>query len=331
MQLYDVAIVGATGLVGRKMVEVLDERKFPVGDVFFLASERSVGKDITFGGTVHPVQKLTPGSFKGVEIALFAAGGAVSREYVPHAVRAGAVVIDNSSAYRMDEHVPLVVPEVNRRMIFHHKGIIANPNCSTIQMVVALKPLHDHWNITRIIVSTYQSVTGAGQKGVLQLQEELAHWQPRPRGFPHQIAFNVIPQVDIFCEDGSTREEHKMVRETKKIFGDDSIKVHATCARVPVFGGHSESVNVQFEKHFTIERVYALLREAPGVVVVDDPERLLYPMPVTAYEKDAVYVGRIRRDETTTNGLSLWIVSDNLRKGAATNAVQIAEELIRGQ
>jgi aspartate-semialdehyde dehydrogenase len=313
------------------MVEVLDERKFPVGDVFFLASERSVGKDITFGGTVHPVQKLTPGSFKGVEIALFAAGGAVSREYVPHAVRAGAVVIDNSSAYRMDEHVPLVVPEVNRRMIFHHKGIIANPNCSTIQMVVALKPLHDHWNITRIIVSTYQSVTGAGQKGVLQLQEELAHWQPRPRGFPHQIAFNVIPQVDIFCEDGSTREEHKMVRETKKIFGDDSIKVHATCARVPVFGGHSESVNVQFEKHFTIERVYALLREAPGVVVVDDPERLLYPMPVTAYEKDAVYVGRIRRDETTTNGLSLWIVSDNLRKGAATNAVQIAEELIRGQ
>jgi aspartate-semialdehyde dehydrogenase len=215
-------------------------------------------------------------------------------------------------------------------MIFHHKGIIANPNCSTIQMVVPLKPLHDRWVIRRVVVSTYQSVTGAGHWGMVQLEKEMAHWQARPMKFPHQIALNVLPHVDVFSSDGYTREEHKMVRETKKIMGDDSIKVHATCARVPVFGGHSEAVNVEFEKKFRMEDVCEVLHNTPGVIVQDDPERNLYPMPVTARDQDSVFVGRLRRDETIPHGLSMWIVSDNLRKGAATNAVQIAEELIKG-
>jgi aspartate-semialdehyde dehydrogenase len=330
MRLHNVAVVGATGLVGRKIVQLLEERRFPVADIHLLASERSSGKEVVFGGTTHHVRKLTAESFHNVAIALFSAGSVVSREYAPAAVRAGAVVIDNSSAYRMEGDVPLVVPEVNRRMIFHHKGIIANPNCSTIQMVVPLKPLHDRFTIRRIVVTTFQAVTGAGHRGVVQLEREIAHGDPKPDAFPHQIALNVLPHVDIFSDDGYTREEHKMVRETKKIMGDDSIKVQATCTRVPVFGGHSESVNVEFEKRFDMPAVVDLLRNAPGVVLLDDPAQNIYPMPVRAGDTDAVYVGRVRRDETIANGLSLWIVADNVRKGAATNAVQIAEELVKG-
>lgn len=328
MRVWNVAVVGATGLVGRKMIQVLEERNFPVGNILFLASEKSVGKEVTFGGMVHRVQKLTPDSFVGIELALFSAGAAVSKEFAPHAVRAGTLVIDNSSAFRMDEHVPLVVPEVNPRMILHQKGIIANPNCSTIQMVVALKPLHDRWRIKRIVVATYQSVTGAGQKGLDQLEEEMANEPVTQMKFAHQIAFNVLPHVDVFFDDGYTKEEHKMVLETKKIMGDDTIRVTATCTRVPVFGGHSEAVNVEFKKPFRMEEVREALRQAPGVVLQDEPHNAVYPMPVNAWEKDDVFVGRLRQDMTVPHGLNLWIVADNLRKGAATNAVQIAEEWI---
>lgn len=331
MRLYNIAVVGATGLVGRKMIQVLEERKFPAGNVRFLASERSVGKEVQFGGTIHTVEQLSERSFSGTEIALFSAGAAVSREFAPLAVKAGALVIDNSSAFRMDPSVPLVVPEVNRQMIFRHKGIIANPNCSTIQMVVALKPLHDRWTIKRIVVATYQSVTGAGQRGLDQLEHELGKRPHAEKKFPHPIAMNILPHVDIFLPDGYTREEHKMVNETKKIMGDDTIKVNATCVRVPVYGGHSESVNVECAKPFQLNEVYDALMHAPGVRVQDDVNAALYPMPLTAWEKDEVFVGRIRRDETLENGLTLWVVSDNLRKGAATNAVQIAEEWIKGK
>ncbi len=331
MRLYNVAVVGATGLVGRKMIQVLEERTFPVGNIKFLASERSVGKEVQFGGTIHPVEKLTERSFAGIEVALFSAGATVSKEFARHAVKAGTLVIDNSSAFRMDATVPLVVPEVNRRMIFHHKGIVANPNCSTIQMVVALKPLHDRWKIKRIVVATYQSVTGGGQRGLNQLEQELAKEPVVEKKFAHQIAMNVLPQVDIFLPDGYTREEHKMVHETKKIMGDDTIKVNATCVRVPVYGGHSESVNVEFEKPFELKDVHQALAHAPGIVLQDNPDRSFYPMPLTAWDRDEVFVGRIRRDETIANGLAFWVVSDNLRKGAATNAVQIAEEWIKGK
>lgn len=330
MRLYNVAVVGATGLVGRKMIQVLEERMFPVGNIKFLASERSAGKEVQFGGEVHRVETLTERSFSGVEIALFSAGATVSKEMAPHAVRAGTLVIDNSSAFRMDPAVPLVVPEVNRRMIFHHKGIIANPNCSTIQMVVVLKPLHDRWRVKRVVVSTYQSVTGAGQRGLDQLEAELAN-EPVQRKFAHPIARNVLPHVDVFHPDGYTKEEHKMVNETKKIMGDDAIKVNATCVRVPVHGGHSESINVEFEKPLDLRDVRDVLAHTPGVVVQDNPDEALYPMPVVAWDRDEVFVGRIRRDETLHSGLSLWVVSDNLRKGAATNAVQIAEEWIKGK
>lgn len=331
MRLHNVTIAGATGMVGRKICEVLEERSFPVGEIIFLASERSVGREIPYGGRVHSVRALAPDSFEGAEIIFFAAGSSVTTEMVPHAVRSGGVVIDNSSAYRMKDDVPLVVPEVNRAMIFHHKGIIANPNCSTIQMLVPLKPLHDRYTIRRIVVTTFQSVTGAGYAGLTQLRQESAGERPPAPKFPHQIKLNVLPHVDLFADDGYTREEHKMVRETKKIMGDDTIRVQATCTRVPVLGGHSESVNVEFEKRYELGEVREILSRAPGVVVQDDPARNLYPMPATAGDSDAVFVGRIRRDETIANGLSLWIVSDNLRKGAATNAIQIAEELIKGR
>ncbi len=331
MKLFEVAVVGATGLVGRKMIEVLEERRFPVSRPHLLASRRSVGKKLSFNGNEVPVEELTPASFTGVEIALFSAGAAVSKEFAPIAVKAGALVIDNSSAFRMDEHVPLVVPEVNARQIFHHKGIIANPNCSTIQMVVALKPLHDRWKIRRVVVSTYQSVTGAGKHAVDQLVAELAEETIVERKFPHQIAFNAMPQVDIFFDDGYSKEEHKMVAETNKIMNDPTIKVSATCVRVPVIGGHSESVNVEFEKPFEIDEVRDVLHHAPGICVQDDPSQSMYPMPIWAHDRDEVFVGRIRRDTTIRNGLNLWIVSDNLRKGAATNAVQIAEEWIRSK
>jgi aspartate-semialdehyde dehydrogenase len=327
---FTVAVVGATGLVGRKMIQVLEEHKFPVKELRPLASARSVGHDITFQGKRYPVQELTPGSFAGVDVALFSAGGAISREYAPHAVKAGTLVIDNSSAYRMDPDVPLVVPEVNPADIFKHRGIIANPNCSTIQMVVALKPLHDLWGITRIVVATYQSVTGAGKKGLTQLEDEIAQ-KPGEKKFPHQIAFNILPQVDVFEADGYTKEEHKMVNETKKIMGDPAIRVNATCVRVPVWGGHSESVTVEFARPCDPDEARTALSTFPGVILEDTPASSVYPMPVNSWDRDEVFVGRIRRDSTVDSGLTLWIVSDNLRKGAATNAVQIAERWAEGK
>ena len=331
MKQYEVAVVGATGLVGRKMVQVLEEKKFPVKNLTLLASERSVGKEITFNGEKIKVKKLTPESFKGIEIAIFSAGATVSKEFGPIAAKQGTVVIDNSSAFRMDPEIPLVVPEVNRNDIFKHHGIIANPNCSTIQMVVVLKPLHDKYRVKRVVVSTYQSVTGAGQKGVDQLDEELGKKAGTTYKFPHKIAFNCLPHIDVFHDDGYTKEERKMIFETTKIMGDESIKVSATCVRVPVFGGHSESVNIEMEKGYELKDVFELLKKSPGIIVEDEPAKNIYPMPLNAYDRDEVFVGRIRRDETAPNALNLWIVSDNIRKGAATNAVQIAEELIKGR
>jgi aspartate-semialdehyde dehydrogenase len=333
MKLYDVIVAGATGMVGRKMIQVLEERDFPVGRLLPLASARSVGHEIEFRGTMVRVEELSHESLsqKDVEIALFSAGASVSREFAPTAARNGIVVIDNSSAFRMDPDTPLVVPEVNREQIFQHKGIIANPNCSTIQMVVALKPLHDRYKIKRIVVSTYQSVTGAGKKGYDQLMRELNKEEVIMKKFAHQISFNCLPHIDEFLDNGYTREEIKMTKETQKIMGDNSIKVTATCVRVPVIGGHSESVNVEFEKPFDLAEVRELLRKSPGLVVQDDPEDKQYPMPIWAHEKDEVFVGRLRRDDTVKHGLNMWIVSDNLRKGAATNAVQIAEAWIAGR
>ncbi|MBI4548656.1 MAG: aspartate-semialdehyde dehydrogenase [Ignavibacteriae bacterium] len=331
MKLFDVAVVGATGLVGRKIIQVLEERKFPVGRLRPLATAHSIGKMIEFNGKAIPVEELKPDSFRGIELALFSAGAAVSKEYAPRAVKAGSVVIDNSSAFRMEEHVPLVVPEVNAKQISHHKGIISNPNCSTIQMVVVLKPLHDRWKIKRVVVATYQSVTGAGKRAVDQLEAELEEETDIVRKFPHPIAYNVLPQVDVFYDDGYSREELKMANETKKTMDDESIKVTATCVRVPVVGGHSESVNIEFERPFDVNEVKEVLKHAQGVCVQDDVQRSIYPMPIWAHDKDDVFVGRIRRDGTVKYGLNLWIVSDNLRKGAATNAVQIAEEWIKCQ
>jgi aspartate-semialdehyde dehydrogenase len=329
MKKYNVAVVGATGLVGRKMVQVLEERRFPINTLLLLASSRSTGKIIYYCGKPIEVNELKRNSFSSIEIALFSAGGTVSKEFAPLAANAGALVIDNSSAFRMDPDVPLVVPEVNSAEIRNHKGIIANPNCSTIQMVVALKPLHDKWKVRRIIVSTYQSVTGAGKYALDQLQSELSNVEPQNRKFPHQIAMNVIPQVDIFTHEKYTREEMKMVNETKKILDDNSLLISATCARVPVISGHSESVNIEFENPFSLDDVLDVLGKAPGIKVLDDDMHSIYPMPILSHEKDEVFVGRIRRDDTLKNGINMWIVADNLRKGAATNAVQIAEEYIK--
>jgi aspartate-semialdehyde dehydrogenase len=327
MRLYDVAVVGATGLVGRTMVKVLEERKFPVNRLVLLASERSAGKDIPFNGKPVTVQKLDERRFKHTEFALFSAGASVSLEYAPLAVHHGAVVIDNSSAFRMDKKVPLIVPEVNRKQLSKHKGIIANPNCSTIQLVVVLKPLHDAYGIKRVVVSTYQSVTGAGKRGVDQLVKELANTPVTDRKFPHQIAYNTLPHIDVFSDDGYTKEEWKMMNETSKIMGEH-IKLTATTVRIPVMGGHSESVNIEFEKKCSPEQVREILSSAPGIVVQDDPHNNLYPMPIMSEGRDEVFVGRIRKDDTVKNGINLWIVADNIRKGAATNAVQIAEALI---
>jgi aspartate-semialdehyde dehydrogenase len=328
MRSYTVAVVGATGLVGRTMVRVLQERSFPVAKLVLLASERSAGTKIDFNGSAVSVSKLERGSFAGVEIALFSAGATVSKEYVPLAAEMGVVVIDNSSAFRMEPEVPLVVPEVNPHDAFRHKGIISNPNCSTIQMVVVLKPLHDVYKIRRVVVATYQSVTGAGKKGVNQLEDEIGERPLRERKFPHPIAYNVLPHIDVFDEEGYTREEKKMMKETNKIMGTD-IGVTATTVRVPVWGGHSEAVNIEFERACTAEEVREVLHKAPGVIVQDDPSKEVYPMPIQAYGKDEVFVGRIRKDETVPSGINLWIVADNVRKGAATNAVQIAELLTR--
>ena len=324
---YTVAVAGATGLVGRMMTTILEEQNFPVERFVPLASARSAGMEVMFQGKPVKVQTLTGNSFSGVDFALFSAGANTSKEYSPQAVTHGTVVIDNSSAFRMDPDVPLVVPEVNPDDAFKHHGIIANPNCSTIQMVVVLKPLHEAFGIKRVVVSTYQSVTGAGKKGVNQLEDEMAKVPLREKKFPHPIAYNILPHIDVFLPDGYTKEEQKMMLETKKIMGAD-IPVTATTVRVPVFGGHSEAVNIEFERSCSPEEVRAILNHAPGVIVEDDPSKNLYPMPVNAYGKNEVFVGRIRKDYSIANGINLWIVSDNIRKGAATNAVQIAELLI---
>ena len=332
---YRVAVVGATGAVGQQMVACLEERNFPVAELIPLASERSTGRTVSFKGREIPVQVLSEDSFAGVEIALFSAGGSISKEYGPIAARAGAVVVDNSSAWRMDPDVPLVVPEVNPQDIglYTKTGIIANPNCSTIQMVVALKPLHDAAQLKRVVVSTYQAVSGTGQKGVDELAEQvralLSCQATQNKVYAHRIAFNCLPHIDVFLKNGYTKEEMKMVNETQKIMGDDSIKVTATTVRVPVFYGHSEAVNIETERKLTVDEARKILAQAPGVKVVDNPDKNEYPMPLDAAGQDLTLVGRIREDFSIANGLNFWVVADNLRKGAATNAVQIAELLIR--
>ena len=329
---YRVAVVGATGAVGRAMRSILAERDFPVKQLVALATAKSAGMRLDYRGTEVVCQELTPESFEGVDLALFSAGGGTSLTYAPMARDAGCVVVDNSSAWRMDPHVPLVVPEVNPDDVDWHKGIIANPNCSTIQMVVVMKPLHDEARITRVVVSTYQAVSGTGAKAINELVQQtgkvLAGEEPEIAVYPHQIAFNCLPHIDVFLDDGYTKEERKMVDETKKIMGDDSIAVSATCVRVPVQNGHSEAVNLEFARPLDVERARELLAAAPGVQLLDEPADKLYPMPIVASGKDDTYVGRIRRDPTVKNGLNLWVVADNLRKGAALNAVQIAELLV---
>jgi len=326
-----VAIAGATGAVGEVMRQVLIERQFPIASIKLLASERSAGRRVPFGDREVEVELLRPEAFEGVDIALFSIPKGVSKELAPEAARRGCVVIDNSSAFRMDPETPLVVPEVNPEKVAEHRGIIANPNCSTIQMVVALKPLHDAARIKRVVVSTYQAVAGAGHRQIVELREQarrlLDGGEADPEFFPHQIAFNLIPQIDLFQPDGYTFEEVKMVNETKKIL-DPGIEVTATCVRVPVFYGHSEAVNVETERKLTADEARELLRHAPGVALVDEPVGLRYPMPVEATGRDETFVGRVREDRTVVNGLNLWVVSDSLRKGAATNAVQIAELLL---
>ncbi|MBU1000925.1 MAG: aspartate-semialdehyde dehydrogenase [Proteobacteria bacterium] len=331
---YVVAVCGATGAVGRTMLEVLEQRDFPASKVIALASERSAGTKVPFKGGELTVEVLNEYSFEGVDLALFSAGGDISKAFAPIAARAGCVVVDNSSAWRMDPECPLVVPEVNAHDLKWHKGIIANPNCSTIQMVVALKPIHDAAKIKRVVVSTYQAVSGSGQKAIDELAGQVTLMfngqveDIEPTVYPYRIAFNCLPQIDIFMDNDYTREEMKMVHETTKIMGDESIKVTATAVRVPVFYGHSESVNIETELKLSAKDCRALLVLAPGVKVLDNPAEGIYPMPIEAQGQDATYVGRIREDESIANGLNLWVVSDNIRKGAATNTVQIAEKLI---
>lgn len=322
-----VAVVGATGLVGTKMLQVLAERNFPVDELIPVASERSVGKEVEFKGKKYKVVSMQDGIAAKPAVALFSAGGSTSLEWAPRFAEAGITVIDNSSAWRMDPTKPLVVPEVNASVLSASDKIIANPNCSTIQMVVALQPLHKKYGIKRVVVSTYQSVTGTGKKAVDQLFNE-RDGKEGDMAYKYQIDLNVIPQIDVFLDNGYTKEEMKMMNETKKIMGDNNIRVTATTVRIPVVGGHSESVNIEFANDFDLAEVKQLLSEAPGVIVQDEPSQQLYPMPMWAHEKDEVFVGRIRRDETQPNTLNMWVVSDNLRKGAATNAVQIAEYLM---
>lgn len=322
-----VAVVGATGLVGTKMLQVLAERNFPVTELVPVASERSVGKEVEFKGKKYKVVGLKDAIAAKPAVALFSAGGSTSLEWAPQFAEAGITVIDNSSAWRMDPTKPLVVPEINADILTANDKIIANPNCSTIQMVVALNPLHKKYGIKRIVVSTYQSVTGTGVKAVNQLMNERKGVSGE-MAYKYPIDLNVIPQIDVFLENGYTKEEMKMVKETAKIMRDNSIRVTATTVRIPVMGGHSESANVEFEKDYTLDEVKTILSSAPGVVLVDDIANAQYPMPKDAHEKDEVFVGRLRRDESQPNTLNLWIVSDNLRKGAATNAVQIAEYLV---
>jgi len=332
MKNYNIAVLGATGAVGQTMLKVLEERSFPVGEIRLLASEKSAGKELEFMGIKYKVQPVSPEAFEGIDIALFSAGGSRSKQWAPVAVEKGAVVIDNSSAFRMEDDVPLVVPEVNPEDVKWHKGIIANPNCSTIQMVVALNPIHKAKKIKKVIVSTYQAVSGAGATAIKDLTEETkAYFEGKyyyPEALPNHIAFNVIPHIDVFLENNYTKEEMKMFHETRKIMHAPDVKVSATCVRVPVFYGHSETVVIETEEPVSPEEARELLKNAPGIILEDDPENNVYPMPVEVAGKDEVFVGRIRKDLAFENGLSMWVVADNLRKGAATNAVQIAELLI---
>ena len=326
---YNVAVVGCTGMVGRKFLELLEERNFPVDNLYLFASAKSAGKELSFKGCDYTVEELKEDNIKNKKIhfALFSAGGSVSLEFAPIFVKYGATVIDNSSAWRMDPKVPLVVPEVNPDDIEWNNGIIANPNCSTIQAVVALKPLHERYGIKRIIYSTYQAVSGAGMGGYNDLLEGYKGMPPRK--FPYPIAGNIIPHIDSFLENGYTKEEMKMVNETIKIFNDNTLKITATTARVPVYHGHSESINVELKCNFKLEDIFELYKNANGIILKDDVKHLVYPMPIEAAGHDQVYVGRIRRDFSVENGLNLWVVADNIRKGAATNAVQIAECIIK--
>jgi aspartate-semialdehyde dehydrogenase len=330
---YNVAIMGATGAVGEIMRDILEERKFPVKNIKFLASERSKGKKMKFKGKDVEIEVLTKDSFKGVDIVLASAGASVSKEYVKHIVDAGAIIIDNSSAFRMDNDVPLVVPEINPEDIRWNKGIIANPNCSTIIMLVPLKPIYDAAKIKRIVVSTYQAASGAGAKGMMELEQQAKDWaegkEIKVEKFAHQLLFNLIPHIDVFFEDGYTKEEMKMVKESQKILHDPGLRITATTVRVPCLRSHSESINIETEKKLTVKEVRALLEKAPGVTVEDDFHNKKYPMPLFVSGKDDVYVGRIREDFSIDNGLNLWVVGDQLRKGAALNAVQIAEVIAK--
>ncbi len=343
MKKYNIAIVGATGAVGGRFLSILEERNFPLKELRLLASERSKGKSLKFKGKSYPIEVLSCDSFKGIDIVLSSAGAARSKEFLPSAVKSGAVCIDNTSAYRMDKNVPLLIPEVNAHALKRHKGIIANPNCSTIQAVVALWPIHKIAKIKRIVASTYQSVSGAGQKKILELDKQIRELSKNSvqyeignhtvkesliKELPHQIAYNLIPQIDVFLENFYTKEEMKLVNETRKIMEDDSIRITATCIRVPVNFSHSESINIQTEDKITADEARDILSKSPGIKVIDDPLKQAYPMPLDAEGKDEVFVGRIREDESIENGLNLWVVSDNLRKGAALNAIQIAELLI---
>lgn len=336
-----VAIVGATGLVGEMMRKVLEERDFPADDLLLLASERSSGTKLRFRGDYHEIVELNAAHLKGVDIALFATDAEISREYVKAAVKAGAVAIDNSSAFRMDEDVPLIVPEVNSERLRDHKGIIANPNCSTIQLVVVLWPIHTHSTLKRVVVSTYQSVSGKGKQALEELAAQMEGYRPhvsdspyslranaKPEVFPHQMISNLIPHIDDFTEDGHTKEEEKMINESQKILEFPNLKITATCVRVPVLFSHGESVNIETEREIGPEETKRLLSACTGIKIVDEPQFQSYPLPSQASDTDLVYVGRIRRDRSVPHGLNLWIVADNLRKGAATNAVQIAEKLL---
>lgn len=324
---FKVAVVGATGLVGSKMIQVLEERNFPISEFIPVASDKSVGKEVRFRGRGYRIMGITSAIASRPHIALFSAGGSASMEWAPKFADIGTVVIDNSSAWRMHEDKKLVVPEVNASVLKKKDKIIANPNCSTIQMVMALYPLHKKYKIKRIVVSTYQSVTGTGIRAVEQLMTERKGLKDFPMVYPYPIDLNVIPHIDNFLENGYTKEEMKMVNETRKIFGDQKIKITATCVRVPVVGGHSESVNVQFENDFNVDDIRKILNNTKGIKLVDEPKANKYPMPIDSHERDEVFVGRIRRDESQGKTLNMWIVADNLRKGAATNAVQIAEYL----
>ena len=332
----NVAVVGVTGAVGTEMLRVLEKRKFPVDELRPLASSRSAGKNVIFCGKEVTIQELTADSFEGMNIGLFSAGSGISRKFVPYAIERNCVVVDNTSAFRMDEGVPLVVPEVNADKIAEHNGIIANPNCSTIQLVIVLKPIHDTVKIKRVVVSTYQAVSGAGLKALDELKKEAEHILSDKGGFnrsifPHQMAFNVLPQIpqsNAFLPNGYTDEEMKMINETRKILNDSAFRITTTTVRVPVFSGHSESVNIETQEKLSADQARDLLSRAEGVVVLDDPSKQLYPLASVAAGKDEIFVGRIREDDSVENGLNMWIVSDNLLKGAALNAVQIAEKLL---